>query len=224
MNIKQMPQWERVNASDNQANVTTLNTAIASGAPGLTLSVQANRDGVAYLYHDEYILGAQGGYFCYCSNEDVDAIKVDGASIMTLDSALQTIMNHALFNNTLMINIELRGMKSIDAVKQVLNPLLKQRLLAAPQCVLSGFDQVVIKRAGQTLPMLSRAICIVGTPIDYGACLHRCDAHEMHITNNVVDQSLINDVKARGGLVRIDVSSNPHIGRIESQYIDGIIK
>jgi hypothetical protein len=224
MNRIQIPHWTRINNSVSQASYSLINNVISSESSGITLSAQVNRDGTAYLYHDEYVNGEHGGYFRYFSNEDVKSIQGHGQPIMTLENALQTIITHSNFNESLVINIELRGMESINAVKNALTPLLKQQKIVGTQCILSSFDQVIIKSAGPVMPTLKRAVCVFGTPIDYASCLYSCDAQEMHITNNFIDQTLINDINARGAVVRVDVSSNPHLGRIDQLCVDGLIK
>ncbi|GLS26922.1 glycerophosphodiester phosphodiesterase [Marinibactrum halimedae] len=115
-----------------------------------------------------------------------------GFHMPTLEEVLDLVQDRAL------LNIELKGPHSAEAVSHLLAKTAKERHWGLDHYLVSSFDHQQLLTMKQHLPRVKRGVLIEGIPLDYAACCTPLEAFCLIPNINFISQSLIDDAHMRG--------------------------
>lgn len=207
----------RAHAPEN--TLLGLETGIRLGADWLEIDVQ-HHAGELWLMHDLTLERTTNGrgYLNQHSAAELRALDAgQGQRIPTLAEAMTLIEQRAG------LNIEL---KSWDGCAEAVADHLRTAIAQGwplQQLRVSSFHLPELWAFKQALPEVSIGVLSCGVPLDWAAVATEMGADSLHISDEFVDQKLIDDAHARGLKVLVYTVNDPaQMRALMAQGIDGI--
>lgn len=177
-------------------------------------------EGELYVFHDRRLDGKSSGFGLIeeVSQEYLASVTIDGEPIPKLWDLLVYLQP---FNA--LINIELKGLNSIEPFMALYPKILSQLSYRADQLLISSFHHGFLFTLRQAYPEAVLAPLIEGVPEDLAAIVTRLNAFSLHLSINFVTRDLVEDAHARGAKVFVyTVDNRDDIHYLAQMGVDGI--
>jgi glycerophosphoryl diester phosphodiesterase len=173
--------------------------AISQHADGIELDAQYHQSsGKFVLLHDSYVKNKAGieVHFNDLSLNELLAITNKDQPITTLDQAL------AIIDGQCLVNIELKAIKSDDALRntiveelhQLLRDSVQRNQFTYSQFVISTFDHPLLLGIKQKIPQVDTAALIAHCPLSYDEFGQTLQVYSVNPTINCLNQSLVDSI------------------------------
>lgn len=196
-----------------------LDTGIRLGAHWLEFDVQLADDEL-WLMHDLTVDRTTDGKGLLADMEAAQIRTLDagqGQNVPTLRDALD------LIENRVPVNIEL---KSWNGCAQAVAALLREYIAEgwpAERFMVSSFHHPELWEFRALLPEIPTGVLICGVPLDWAALASEAGAGTLSISNEFVDEKLIDDAHARDlQLLVYTVNEPDEMHRLRALGVDGI--
>ncbi len=179
-----------------------------------------NVEGELYVFHDRRLDGKSTGtgLIEQVSQTYLDKVRVNGQPIPKLWDLLVYLQEYKPI-----INIELKGMNSLEAFISLYPKLLTQLHYQPEQLLISSFNHVFIQSVKQHFPYALVAPLIEGIPYNGAILASQLQAYSLHLSLSFLTQEIIDDAHRRGIKVYVYTVDNPQdITMLYSMGIDGI--
>jgi len=204
-----------LHGSAPENSIPAFTAAVAAGAEGIELDVQASADDVLLVHHDPVVsrgdtqlrLSALGA-------SDIARLTLDGKiGIPTLDDALEAIGG----GTRVYIEVKVRG------VEAALVRCLRRHFANAERYSVHAFDHRIVRRVLELLPSVRTGILQVSYLIDSYAAMRRAGATDLWQQADFIDSSLVSDVHTGGGrLIAWTANAESQWERLAALGVDGI--
>lgn len=116
----------------------------------------------------------------------------NGEPIPTLNDVLALVKDRA------MLNIEIKGLGCVPALKRQLDTFVQDYQLSYEHYIVSSFDHQQLYESLQVLPQVKRAALIEGIPLDYAQCCEPLKAYAFNTHLSFITPELLADAARRG--------------------------
>ena len=116
----------------------------------------------------------------------------NGEPLPTLRDVLALVKDRAL------LNIEIKGVNCVPALKQQLEAFISDYQLSFEHYIISSFDHQQLYQCLQTMPQVKRAVLIEGIPLDYAQCCVPLKAYALNTHLSFITPELLHDARQRG--------------------------
>jgi glycerophosphoryl diester phosphodiesterase len=171
--------------------------ALELGADGVELDVQATRDGVVIVHHDEIPCATPpspslaGRRIDTLTFDELQGFSVDGAALIpTLAEVL------AALRGRVDVYVELKGHDIEGRVLDVIH-----QSPAPARCGVHSFDHEAIRRCRAKAPGVRGGILFDTAPGDVVAAMRHADARDVWPREDLIDAALVSAVHGAGGRV-----------------------
>ncbi len=193
--------------------------AIELGNRAIELDVH-NVEGELYVFHDRRLDGKSSGtgLIEQVSQAYLENVRVDGEPIPKLWDLLIYLQEYKPI-----VNIELKGMASLEAFVTLYPKILTKLNYKPEQLLISSFNHAFIQSVKQQYPHALVAPLLEGIPHNGAALASQLHAYSLHLSLSFITQSLIDDAHHRGIKVYVYTVDNPQdITMLYHMGVDGI--
>lgn len=190
--------------------------AIELGADAIELDLHLSADAVLFVHHDAIPHQAprpelSGRAIPSLTAEQLRTFRVDGEPIPTLADVFDRV------GRTLRVYCELKGAGTADPTCTLLSGL------EGHSFAVHSFDHRMVARARQIAPAIARGVLETSYHLDPSASLASVDGRDLWQYAELIDQSLVTAIHARGGRVIAWTVDRPdEIVRLAGLGVDGL--
>lgn len=194
--------------------------AIALGVHAIELDVYVCKTGELVVIHDGKVDRTTNGTG-YVQEKTLTELKQldagKGEQIPTLEEVFQ------LVNQQVIINIELKGQGTAQAVADLINMYVTQQSWAWSNFFVSSFDHYELQAFSQACPEVSIGALIDSIPLGYAEFGSKLNADAVVVSADFINQAFVDDAHARGMRIYVyTLNDFDQIARIKQLGVDGI--
>jgi glycerophosphoryl diester phosphodiesterase len=193
--------------------------AIELGITAIEIDVH-NVEGELYLFHDRRLDNKSSGIGLIeeVSQDYLASVTVDGEPIPKLWDLLLYLQD-----SDCLLNIELKGMRSLIPLLNLYPKILTELDFKAEQLLISSFNHHFIAAVKQQYPQALVAPLIEGIPEDDAALVSRLNADSLHLSLSFITAEIVADAHRQGAKVYVYTVDNPQdIQYLMALGVDGI--
>lgn len=199
--------------------LAAIKKAIELGITAIEIDVH-NVEGELFVFHDRRLDGKSSGTGLIeeVSQSYLASLSVDGEPIPKLWELLVYLQD---FDS--LINIELKGMRSLEPFLNLYPQILARLNFKPEQLLISSFNHHFVKAVKQQYPQALVAPLLEGIPEDDAAIVSHLDAYSLHLSLSFITAHLVTDAHQRGAKVYVYTVDNPlDIKYLIDLGVDGI--
>lgn len=199
--------------------LAAMKKAIELGAKAIELDIH-NVEGELYVFHDRRLdnKSSGSGLIEDVSRQYISSINVGGEPIPTLWDVMSFLCQHDC-----MINIELKGMKSLAPFIDIYPKLIQELNIPPNNLLISSFHHGFLTQFRAQFPLARIAPLFEGIPLDAIETANKLMAFSLHLSISFFNLALINQIKTKGIKVFIYTVDNPEdIVQLKKMGVDGI--
>lgn len=199
--------------------MAAMKKAIALGTNAIEFDIH-NVEGELYVFHDRRLdnKSSGSGLIEEVSRQYLSSINVEGEPIPTL----WEIMNY-LSQHDCLVNIELKGMKSLEPFIKIYPRLVKDLHIAPENLLISSFHHGFLAKFRHLFPLSRIAPLFEGIELQANSTAHKLDAYSLHLSLSFINQEIITQAQAEGRKVFVyTVDHEEDIIGLRQMGVDGI--
>lgn len=199
--------------------LSSFKKAIEMGVDMIECDVHQCASGEIVVIHDATVNRTTNGegFIHEKTLKEIKQLKTTGnEQIPTLQETLDCI------NRKVTINIELKGKNTALAVATIIKKYIKEKNWKYDDFLISSFNHHELKYIKELIPEIKIAPLLCSLPIDYAKCASALNAYSIHLSNEAIDEHLINDAHQRDLKVYVYIINNTvDLEKIKNLNIDG---
>jgi glycerophosphoryl diester phosphodiesterase len=191
---------------------TECRKAIERGVTKFSLPVQMSGDGDLFVFPCELVdkITQKSGFFRYFPSEEIVSIRNEEKRIYDIVSVLRFLSDEGVVSNPgFELNFVIHDKNALNPLVNFLKKFIRESDVRPPQLMISSADQELVKNIESKMPALKRCVILRGKPIDYAACITRCNAQAVMLNAEFLDDALVRDAKSRGAYVILTDAEYP---------------
>lgn len=196
-----------------------IHAALMSNSDGIEVDIHQVDDKLIVI-HDRWLQRTTNGIGQIKSQSFANLRLLDageGEKIPTLDEVL------TLVDDKCLINLELKGIESIELLFGYLDKAFKETNLDQKQLILSSFDHHLLKKINQQRPEFAIGALTASNTLTYAQFAEELNSSSIHIDINVVNLKFIQDAHTRGLKVYVyTVDELEDIFALKRLGVDGV--
>ncbi|QYK01905.1 glycerophosphodiester phosphodiesterase [Shewanella psychrotolerans] len=199
--------------------LAAIKKAVELGVTAIEIDVH-NVEGELFVFHDRRLDGKSSGTGLIeeVSQTYLASLTVDGEPIPKLWDLLVYLQDFDC-----LLNIELKGMKSLQPFLNLYPQILTQLNFTPEKLLISSFNHHFIKAVKQQYPQTLVAPLLEGIPVDDAAIVSHVNAYSLHLSLSFITAELVVDAHRRGAKVYVYTVDNPQdIHYLMGLGVDGI--
>lgn len=194
--------------------------ALELGVDAIELDVYCCKSGELVVIHDDTLDRTTNGHG-YVQEKTLSELKTldagKGEQIPTLQEVFE------LVNRKVIINIELKGPGTAQAVADLLTHYMAEHGWEWDDFFVSSFDHYELQTFTAKCPNVKIGAIITGIPLGYAEFGTKLNAHAVVICSEFINQAYVDDAHKRGMKVYVYTVNEPdEIMRIKAFGVDGI--
>lgn len=198
--------------------IKAMQLALQLGAEAVELDVHLV-EGELVVYHDRWLdpKSSGKGLISNKSRAELAHINIEGEPISNLWELMAAMTPRPL------VNIELKGDNTVDALIKLYPVFISQLGYQAEQLLISSFNHRYLQQIRQALPQALLAPLVEGVPLDLAAAATQLQAYSIHLDINFITEEMVRDAHQRGVKVYVyTVDREQDIHWMQQLGVDGI--